>query len=1010
MTDTTPQGKRIALVVGVNNSGEADHIANLKYAERDADELVRVLQRSECQFDDVTPLIGEQATSVAMQDTIVEMVCRHTTGDDLLLVSFSGHAVRVSPQRGADDLFLVTHDFHESRAQRNPSRFLSMRWLYENLHQTSDAINVVLLLDCCYAGNITSASPDPLVIDVRELIKNYDSDTGITNQPHHDHLRVILTATSYNQPAPEEHGQGMLTRHVLAALRGKVEEARDTMGNVTLQRLHDYLQQHMSNQSPYLIGSLTRPCILAYYPGLSAEALRERAAAARQQQQAADRHARLLALFADHRSFMHDRLESFVGRVDELAEIRQRIAAQQPSGGYVTITGQAGQGKSSIIAKLVDAYGPDTVAHHFIPFNPGPDHQVSLLRNIMARLILKYDLLDIYVASESRAALRDFFPRVLRELAAKGGQEVIFIDGLDQIESELTGERDLSFLPTDPPSGVVFVLGTRPDDTLKPLELLKPRYEYRLPNLSRDDFDLVLAHRGVTLAPGLADRFYNAMQRNALYLDLVAKELREADAADPETMITQLADNPDNLFSLSMHRLKRNATQWRTVIKPLLGILLASRQPLSQRSLRAIIGTIDADDLRDGLRCLGGLLARDGRGHVYLFHLKLYDFLRQNEAQPNKEYIFATDEEQSYHARLADWCAGGNGCLVAIWDDHKQNAAEHERRTYARQHYITHLYEARDWERLFTVLDDGAYGKAKVQWDPSTRSYALDLDLGRKAAAWHGWTLDEGIAQLPHLWCYSLLRCTLASRADSYSEELFEAMVLVGWKQRAIATAELLTDPKKKASVLCKIGLALSKQEGHEPEVREVLMQAAEIAREIGDVAGRLGSLLNVAATLASVGYVDEARTIPGKVGSEWERVLLQLQVEVILTQENPLDAVKDFYKLPPEAWRQPAVMHVLDEATRFIHSADSRNNELATEVMAFIAKVMVKAGRLEDAITIARAVDDKDKQAKALGEIASKQAQAGMVVEAMTTARMIEDEDEQTEGVKEYSYRTGAS
>src|SRR5215470_14713403 len=93
-----------------------------------------------------------------------------------------------------------------------------------------------------------------------------------------------------------------------------------------------------------------------------------------------DRERFLTALLADHSSFMRDRLSSFVGRVQELKEIGQRITEKQQTGGYVTITGQAGQGKSSIIAKLVEEYGQeqgyDNVAFHFIPFNPGPDHQV----------------------------------------------------------------------------------------------------------------------------------------------------------------------------------------------------------------------------------------------------------------------------------------------------------------------------------------------------------------------------------------------------------------------------------------------------------------------------------------------------------------------------------------------------------------------------------------------------------------------------------------------------------
>src|SRR5258708_21122764 len=62
---------------------------------------------------------------------------------------------------------------------------------------------------------------------------------------------------------------------------------------------------------------------------------------------------KLKAMIADHRGFMHDRLASFVGRQSELAEIQQRIGDTTHTGGYVTITGQAGQGKSSMIAKLV---------------------------------------------------------------------------------------------------------------------------------------------------------------------------------------------------------------------------------------------------------------------------------------------------------------------------------------------------------------------------------------------------------------------------------------------------------------------------------------------------------------------------------------------------------------------------------------------------------------------------------------------------------------------------------
>src|SRR5260370_9353947 len=95
------------------------------------------------------------------------------------------------------------------------------------------------------------------------------------------------------------------------------------------------------------------------------------------------------------------------------------------TGGYITITAQAGQGKSSVIAELVHEYGPEKTAYHFIPFNPGPDYQVSLLRDVMARLILKYNLSDLYVASEGRSTLPAYFPRVLAQVAAYRGDSDI---------------------------------------------------------------------------------------------------------------------------------------------------------------------------------------------------------------------------------------------------------------------------------------------------------------------------------------------------------------------------------------------------------------------------------------------------------------------------------------------------------------------------------------------------------------------------------------------------------
>src|SRR3989442_1411238 len=145
----------------------------------------------------------------------------------------------------------------------------------------------------------------------------------------------------------------------------------------------------------------------------------------------------------------------------------------------------------------------------------------------------------------------------------------------------------------------------------------------------------------------IADQFYQTMEKNALYLDLVAKELFIAGSIAPEELIGRIAHNPENIFSLSMARLKRQPVEWREVIKPVLEVLLAALEPLSRWQIRQLIH-VDDDRLRDGIARLGGLLAETAQHKYTLFHLKLQDYLRQDEDHPQKEYIFATDEVEHW--------------------------------------------------------------------------------------------------------------------------------------------------------------------------------------------------------------------------------------------------------------------------------------------------------------------------------------------------------------------------
>jgi hypothetical protein len=153
------------------------------------------------------------------------------------------------------------------------------------------------------------------------------------------------------------------------------------------------------------------------------------------------------------------------------------------------------------------------------------------------------------------------------------------------------------------PPGVVCVIGTRPNDTLRPLELLRPHAEYKLPPLSEGDFALILKRYGVDLSADLMHKFYAGMQANALYLDLAAQELAVSPNRDPAQLFECLTSDPDSVFSLSIDRLRLSQDLWNRVILPALGVLLVCKETISQAAVRRILD-LDGHDYHANLERL----------------------------------------------------------------------------------------------------------------------------------------------------------------------------------------------------------------------------------------------------------------------------------------------------------------------------------------------------------------------------------------------------------------------
>ncbi len=625
MVKSTHTENRYAVCIGINVYAPSAGLSALRHAEDDARAMDIQLAQLGFTDDNRKLLLGKAATLEAINAALEECILDRPHENDLVLFYFAGHGkpLKFSDSNDAGDdgakgeVFLASYDFDASKIRQIRSfrsqRALGMKRLRETFFEGEGSRKRLFIFDSCYSGDFFG----PRYRDVADPVQGYIKhmlDSKSTG-------RLALSSCLPVQKAREDAtlGHGLFTYYLLRALSGEDPDALRRDGRLTVNSLFDYIADKLPEEQRPVLSAVQQDTFeLACSPHAAHPVeLEQGTGETQQERRRIEKDERLRIALADHSAFLQNRLASFVGRTDELKELGQRIEQLLPTGGYITITGQAGQGKSSIIAKLVEQRGVDQTAFHFIPLNPGPEHQIGLLRNLLARLILKYNLSDLYLASESRAALHDALLALLKEVTAKGGQEVIFIDGLDQLEEEQTGVRGLSFLPSNPPPGIVLVLGTRPNDALRPLELLKPHVTYPLPNLSRQDFDLILQHRGVSLSSVLADRFYEAMQQNALYLDLVAKELAEHDQQAPEELIQQLTENPERLFSLATDRFKRQPWLWRNLIKPILGLLLVIQEPLSKRHMRKILD-VDADSLNKGLEHLGGLVIRDEQDHYSL--------------------------------------------------------------------------------------------------------------------------------------------------------------------------------------------------------------------------------------------------------------------------------------------------------------------------------------------------------------------------------------------------------
>jgi tetratricopeptide (TPR) repeat protein len=992
-----------ALIIGVNRPQNDPTFAPLRSAERDANDLASALH--DCGFQ-VQSLIGPQATTAAIREAIAELREQVDDKSDLF-IAFCGHGAWI-PVDGHPDgaTFLVSADYLTQRAKKNPKHYLSLDWWYEELLDWNEPRSVALVLDCCFAGNVARAAARHAIdTAIVQRFRGVNVPTG--------RLRAYLAATISDEKAYEDDRGGLLTQTVVACLRDA-----DGYGDglLTVSALIDMVKKqgdrHPDRFHPFAEYRGDYHWVLADH--------REARRVAREKQQAeqrrAEAHRRLKRWQSPHSSARRNELlHGFVGRVEELAQLSDEIEKLRASGGYLLVTGVAGQGKSSILAKLIKHREPEPTPAYFIRFTPGPSEQAALLGHLIAELLTlaerEADALTYLPDGDNVVALRNSFETLLSNLAAERPLTLV-IDGLDQIEPDRDGRRDLSFLPERLPPGVVLVIGTRPDDTLKPLKLRTPHREYCLPPLSEADFGELLRDRGVTLSAHEQSELYQALNGNAFDLAFLAQEIRQTPTTEIAALLRRVIANPRDLFTPTLERLQRYQS-WDNVLRPLLGTLLVAQEPLSRDALRAILN-VTQDRVTTAIERLGGLLGvRDAQGQprYSLIHLKLIDYLRT--------HMFATDDLIDVHAKIAAWCSRD---LAHLWQP-GSTPAEQERRAYGQTHLVTHLAAAQKHDDVWRLLDADEYGAAKRRADPSLRAYIADLDRVRQAMADASDRDRQQMATwLARAWRYSLLRVSLTGKVDAWPTELFTALVAMGRGAEARDRAELLSDPKQRAEVLTAVGRALLERGA--ASGLEAFRRARAAAEAISDPYKRAEALRDLAQALAEAGQWADARAVAETIADPKERARALQAVAGALARAGDTQAAQATFATARAVAETIADPDKRAEALQAVAGAlawtgrwDDARAVAETIADPFwrawalwaVAGALAQARRWDDARAVAETIADPDKRARALREVAGALAQAGDTQAAQATfaaaravAETIADPDKRAGALRE--------
>ena len=441
----------------------------------------------------------------------------------------------------------------------------------------------------------------------------------------------------------------------------------------------------------------------------------------------------------------------FVGREKDLAATKKKL--EQTGNGVIWISGRPGIGKSALMAKLILNYR-NSPHHVVIPYV----FRLGYLGNsidgfLKAALARLYEALNqpVHMGAhvEERRAL--FINRV-REAGRTLKQKVLFlIDGVDEIYR--LDSSFISLLFDAGGDGVVWLCAGRddPPEMEETLRLQGAQWVFpdglpildeigirtmlighldrcKYPLLRRDKQTTRLI-TGTTLSTGddseleWTNEFVDMLTRRSEGLPLFVR-MAINDLENGNLSINDEKELPQGLagyYDQILQRLKTGSLG--SILAMILGHLVWAKEPVSESSLKILISghhlskSSDWEEIFALALACGHLLLRqertpEGESGWTLYHDSLRQYLsNSSEIRPDRE--FAKD------SWLA-WCGQ--------WRTIDEKGLKH----YSLRHYCFHLFDALEWEQLFSLARDYQFRRMQEQSfpdNPDTTLYPLRLAL-----------------------------------------------------------------------------------------------------------------------------------------------------------------------------------------------------------------------------------------------------------------------------------------